>query len=845
MGEVFLVSKPENSPMLRMPLSKRTYFSSELWWLAIALWISIASLTSVTFLMDRLNQSFEKNANELMGADLLLRADQPLAPIFAQTATQYGLTTAKTTAFPTMVRFDQQAKLVALKAVTPSYPLRGKLVLKNQSTSLGAFEIWIDEPLANQLKVQLGDELELGNRTFKLVDIILKEPDRGAAFMNFSPRAMIRQDDLDATGLLGLGSRASYRLLLAGDQNLGFKSSQAQVSRFQEWTKDYIQQEQLRGVKIEELENGQPLAKKTIQQANKMMSLAALFTAMIAAVGIAISSHRYSAKHVLSVAVWRCFGASRQQILKSHLRPILLVGLGASVLGIAFGYVFHELLLYWLGSLIDPQMMPPSLWPIAWGFLVAATLLIGFSGPPLVQLTLISPVSALRQLDHVKSRWYFVSLATGLIAYGVLLTAIGNNIYLSLTVLASFVFGALGVMILAWLFSKWLGKSIQKLHLAPIGLKFMGQRMLGGTKFTVVQVTSLAIAMLALLLLTVIRTDVLSTWQSTITPESPNRFVLNISPDQKAELIDLLKREEVAANWDLYPMVRGRLIKINDQLVTSESFKDDSAKRLVDREFNLSYMQQLPEKNAIVAGKWLSASSDSQQVSMESGIMKSFGLKLGDQLSFDITGTVYNVRITSSRKLDWNSMRVNFFAIMPTSLLEQAPQSWIVAYRQAPNTRVDDLIVEKFPNISVINVEQTLTQINQMIGQLFYAVQSLFMFALLAGLIVLVITVFGVQAKRLREAAILKTYGADQRYLNRIWVYEFLLVGVIAGLLSGNIASLCAWFLAKKFLETEIVFPFWLTGLAVLIGITCSLISGLYLKYKISNVSTVKILQSY
>jgi putative ABC transport system permease protein len=744
-----------------------------------------------------------------------------------------------------MARFEDQSKLVSLKAVTENYPLRGQLTLKFGSNKLSSQEIWIDEQLAKQLDLTIGKMIELGNSEFKITDIILKEMDRGAAFMNFSPRVMIRAEDLSQTALLGLGSRANYRLLLAGKDTLDFRSVQIQVDEFQEWAKDYITQNQLRGVKIEGLENGQPIARKTIQQANRMMSLAALFTAMIAAVGIALSTHRYSQKNIISVAIWRCFGASRRQILFSHLKPLLLMGAFATLLGIGTGYLTHQLLLHWVGSLVSQEILPASFLPVIWAFLVAFTLLLGFSGPSLLELTMISPVTALRQLEQKKSKWYFLSVVASLTCYAVLLIAISRNIYLSLAVLGSFIAGAIIVIIFSWSISKWIGKVIAGLKRAPLGLKFIGQRMFGGAQFTVVQITSLSIAMLALLLLTVIRTDVLSTWQSSISPDAPNRFILNITPEQKTILVKQLEESDVGKGWDLYPMVRGRLVKVNQNIVTSESFSDENAKRLIDREFNLSYTQTLPIKNSVVAGQWFGEGSDPHEVSMEAGIMKSLGLKLGDQISFDVVGVNYDVKITSIRKLDWNSMRVNFFAIMPPMLLAESPQTWIIAYRQLPNTRVDDKLVEQFPNVSVINVEQTIGQVNQLLGQLFYAVQALFIFALLAGLIVLFISVFGMQTKRLREAAILKTYGADQNYLNRVWFYEFISVGVVAGFLSGNIAGISAWFLVKYFLEAEMNYPFWLIGLAMILGVVCSFISGLYLKYKISNVSTVKILQSF
>jgi len=809
----------------------------------IALIISVTAISSVTFLADRLQKSFSQKAHEMIASDLIVRGDHPIDEKFQEKSVKNGLQTANTVIFSTMMRYEQESKLVSLKAVSSTYPLRGKLTLRYSNENLVIGSAWIDQQLADIYQIKIGDEIALGEKKFKVSNFILQEPDRGAGFMNFAPRVMIHYEDLEQTKLLGLGSRATYRLLIAENETKSSAMSSVTLKEFQSWAQEYIQENNIRGISIENIENGQPLVRKTIDQANRFLSLVALLTGMIAAVGIALASRRYAKKQVTQTVVRKCFGASGYQILKGHIYVFFQIMLISSFIGLTCGYFLQEVLVNILQNLMDKNLPSPSGWPILWGFLVSFVLLIGFSFPPLYALTQVSPSVALRKENIVLKFNYLLSAGLGLMSYFLLLLWIANNVRLSLIVLGGFIVAYLVFIGCAFVASRLVGKYLSQGFYVMKGIRYAAQRISGSPFWVSFQISALGVAMLALLLLIVIRFNVLESWQASIPPNANNRFIINVLPEQKAEVESLLKSNLEQTDFDSYPMIRGRLVTINQREIRASDFSDANTQRLVEREFNLSYSKQVPVKNKLIAGKWFDQ-TDPHQVSMESGIMKSIGLKIGDELDFDIAGTVYKVKISSVRKLDWNSLRVNFFAMMPEELLKDAPQSWIMAFRQENNQRIDMDIIQRFPNITAVNVDESLSQAQGILKQLIFAIQVLFLFTLLAGAVVLMISLVSVQEQRMNEVAILKTLGADQTFLQRVWLFELLTCGGIAGILSGIFASFAGWYLSNYLLEVEMSYPFWIVFCGVFLGIGINWLVSFWLRLKTLNTSPMMILKS-
>ncbi len=826
-----------------LEFKKRFAIASEFIWLLIALVVSVTAITSVTFLSDRLQQSFSQKAREMIAADTIVRGDQMLDQAFENKAIELGLRVAKTTVFSTMMQVGKESKLVSLKAVSSSYPLRGNLTLEYRNSTIAPGQVWLDPQLAAIYQLKIGDLITLGEKQFIFSNLIKREPDRGAGFMNFAPRVMMHQADLLQTRLLGLGSRASYRLLIAGNENESLLQSDASIKIFSTWAKSFIDERKIRGVNIENLESGQPLLRKTIDQANRFLSLVALLTGMIAAVGISLASRRYAKKQIISTVVKKCFGASGFQIIKTHLYLFFLLMLCGGVLGVVFGFGLQEVLIRVMQNLLDKDLPSPTFWPVIWGLLVACVLLLGFALPPLLALTQVSPNMVLRKESINLKFNYLLTLGLGVSSYFFLLFWIANNLRLSLMVLGGFIGACVIFAGSAYLFARWIGKLLSHRQFSLPGIRFTGQRVAGDPTWVSFQITALGIAMLAILLLIVIRFNVLDAWQTSVPPDANNRFILNVLPDQKEAVEGILTQQLSRPDFDSYPMIRGRLMAINDREIRSADFADQNTQRLVDREFNLSYADKIPVKNRVISGSWFD-NSDSLQVSMESGMMKSLKLKLGDFLTFEVAGQAYRVKITSVRKLDWNSMRVNFFAMMPPALLKESPQSWIMAFRQESDQRVDMDLIYRFPNITSINIEESIKQAQDILKQLIFAIQVLFLFTLLAGFVVLMIALLSVQEQRMNEVAILKTLGASQEYLSRVWLLELFICGGIAGTLSGFFASFAGWYLSNYILEIEMSFPIWLTGLGMILGVVINSMATIWLRLKTLDASPNMILKT-
>jgi putative ABC transport system permease protein len=618
------------------------------------------------------------------------------------------------------------------------------------------------------------------------------------------------------------------------------------ITNFIAWADQEIQNKQLRGIKSEGVDNSQPLMRATLDRAEKFLSLVAMLTAMVAAVAIALAAKRYTTRQAQSAAVWKCLGASRRQLLWEHGRASLLIALIGGVGGAFLGWLGHQALLYFLGDLLVSDLPPTSIWPLIWSVMVSIILLIGFVWPPILSLSQISPLRVIRKevIVHAPSVWLLMLL--GLITFFGLLLLVAKDFKLASLTLGGFTFATILFLGVAWLMVKLASYLAEHTLLGrDVVQRFAWQSLSRRSLLTGLQVASLAIAIMALLLLAVVRQDLLNAWRSSSPPDAPNRFLINIQPEQKTALQkDLL--DSGVEKAILYPMIRGRLTHINEQLVLPQNYQDGRAQRLVDREFNLSYSAELPEKNKVVAGSWHGDTTQAE-LSIESGIAKTLQLKLGDQLIFDIAGLPIQAKITSIRQLDWGSMRVNFFAILPPSLMSEMPQTWITAYRQVARQDnqlpIDIALVAKYPNITVVDIESALNQVQDVLDRLSAAIELLFVFTIAAGVLVLIAALGATQDERLKDAALLKALGASRAQIQKSFFTELLVIGFVSGALAGAGAIAVGWSLAQFVFEISFPAPWMVLFYGAIFGMVICCIGGLWLQRKISNTSSVEVLR--
>ena len=796
--------------------------SKELKWLLVALIISVSALTSVSFLADRMHRAFEFDARQLLASDLLIAADQPLPVQLIEEAQSRQLRIAQTVVFPSMATAGEHSKLASLKAVSPEYPLRGSLQVEqvnSQAPTLSPVSgtVFVEPALLTNLHTKVGDSLRLGDRQFLISGVLTRDLDRGAAFMNFAPRVMMSLDDLKSTGLISLGSRVTYRLLLAGSDN--------QIAAYQQWANRYIETQNFRGLRIETLENAQPTMRKTLEKAEQFLSLIALLTAMIAAVAIGLSARRYMVGQADACAALKCFGATRATILKKQIKTLLTLGVVAAIVGSTLGYLVQEVLTGLLGNLLLGNLPSISIGPILWSILFTWVLLFGFAGPPLLGLANVSPMRLIRkefELATLATAWVAL-LAITTCAF--LIWVAARDWKLALWVGLSFA-GAIVIFSAAARGVLWL---LSKINPQNFALRFTITAMGRRAGFAVMQITALGIAMMAILMILLLRQDLLNAWQGNIPVDAPNRFMINIQGDQKVGISQTLEAGGVSKP-DFSPMVRGRLVELNGRDISSADYSEENAKRLIDREFNLSYTEQLPLGNRIVSGKWISG--DSPQVSIETGIAKTLKLKLGDQMTFEVAGEKISAPITSLRKLDWGSMRVNFFVIMPPSQLSALPQSWITSYYQNPNKETLDFqLSQAYPNLTLVDVSASLKQIQDVLNKLSAALGLLFAFTIVAAILVLIAAIAATQDERYRNAALLKAMGASRAVLTQIARIELLVIGFTAGLLAGIASGLAAWALGRFVMEIE----FNAFAQAILMGVAFGVMASMAAGYRFQN----------
>ncbi|MBK6385524.1 MAG: FtsX-like permease family protein [Rhodoferax sp.] len=800
--------------------------SGELRLLIAAVTLAVAALTAVGFFADRLKGGLQRDARQLLGGDAVVSSDNPTPEAFIAKARELGLTVAGTLGFPTMGRAPDAnggaSKLVALKVVEPGYPLRGSLKITRQpgtpETSTrdipAAGEAWVDAPLLESLGLKMGDTLLLGDASFRISTVIVIEPDRGAGFMNFAPRVMINRADVDATKLIQPASRLTYRMAVAG--------TDAQVKRFVDWADVEIKNRAVRGLRVESLEGGRPEMRQTLDRAEKFLNLVALLAALLSAVAVALAARGFAASHLDDCAMLRVLGLSQRTIAGAYAFEFALIGLFASALGVAIGYAVHFAFVLLLAGLVDAALPAASLWPVLFGLGMGLTLLFAFGLPPVLQLAQVPPLRVIRRdVGNLKPASIGV-LAVGVAGFAALLLAASSDLKLGLIAVGGFAAAVVVFAALGWLAVKALRWSVNE-STAPRWLVLATRQLSARPAYAVVQISALAVGLLALVLLVLLRTDLISSWRKATPPDAPNRFVINVMPDQ-SDAFQKALRDGGVAKYDWYPMIRGRLVAVNGKPVSPDDYTEDRAKRLVDREFNVSHSPVKPPNNDVVAGKWTDEEKDA--ISVEEGIATTLGLKMGDQLRFDMGGVQVESRITSLRKVDWGSMRANFFVIYPVSQLIDVPVTFMSAFK-APETKgFDNTLVRSFPNITNVDMTSTVAQIQRVLDQVIRAVEFLFAFTLAAGLVVLFAAVTATREERAREFAIMRAVGAQASLLRQVQRAELAGVGLLAGFLASIVATVVGWVLARYVFEFAWTVSLWVPLFGALSGAVLALAAG-------------------
>jgi len=790
----------------------RDWRSGELAVLLAALLVAVTALTGVGFFTDRIGQAVELRAAEVLAADLRLESGQPLDAKYLTLAGRRDIATASTVSFPSVVFFGEDSTLTSLRASGPGYPLRGRLKISNgpfeparETTALpGRGEAWLDSRLLARLGARIGDRVNVGATTFAVTRVLDYRPDQGSAFVDLAPSLLIGLADLEATELLGPGSRVTYSLLFAGKPSAirNFKAELAERRK--------------PGERLVDIEERSPQIRSSTERAGRFLNLSALITVLLAAVAVAMAARRYTQRHLDNVAVMKCLGAPQSLVLQVTVIELGLLALIAAAVGCALGFLAQEVLAWLVGDIVRAELPAPTAAPAIMGTVTALAILVGFALPPMLQLKRVPPARVLRRNLEPPPLRYSVSYGLALGALLAVLYWLVRDGWLVVYVAAG-VGGTLAVLFAAgWLLVRMAGRMRGAVGVAwRYGLANLARR----GRESIVQVVAFGLGLMVLLLLAVVRKDLLDDWRASLPENTPNYFMVNI-PTTETDAFAKFIGDQGLPRPELFPMIRARLTGINGKPVDKLGLQSDRAQGFAEREQNLSWAAKLQGDNRIVEGRWWTESDRGRKfVSVTTEYQEDLGLRLGDQLSFDVAGETLVAEIANFRKVQWDTFQPNFFLVFSPGTLDGMVGTWLTSIRLKPEQRplLADL-VHRFPSVSIFDIDSILAQIRDIMDRASLAVQYVFLFTLAAGITVLLAAIQATRDERRYESAMLRTLGASRRVVLAGVASEFTALGMLSGTLAALGATLAGWLLAEKVFHLEYTLDPWVWAIGLAAG---------------------------
>lgn len=771
----------------------------------LALILAVTSATIISVFSQRLDNAMLNKSTELLGADLRIQSREPLAKQWYQKAHDLGLETATTLEFPSVVLLNDEMALAAVKAVDEGYPLKGGLITTgnldlnaegNTNTGPETGQVWLEARLLALLDAQVGDLVEVGAIMLKISAVISHETDRAGNFYSLSPRLMMNLEDVATAKLVQPGSRVSWRMLVAGDS--------LAIIKLQQQLKPLLASHQT----FESLtDNNQALA-ASLAKARSYLSLAAMLAIILAGIAIAMAAQDYARHHFDSSALLRTLGASRSYVTRLYLYQLVYLALLATGIGLVLGYFGQQVLTGILASTFK-QALPTaelSAWFIA--SLTAPVTLLGFALPPLLRLGRVSPLRVLRrELEPMAwNSWAIYGL--GLAMMVLLSYWFSQNLTMTLLIILG---GFLILLLLLFVlqFALFALDKITPLAKMNLSMRFAWLQINRDRYRSAIQILAFALTIMVMLVIAIVRNDLLEDWQKNLPQNSANFFAMNIQGFQ----VEDYQQDLESAGFTIstaFPMVPGRLIAINEIAVKEDPlYAKDPA---VQRDLVLSGGSELPIGNILMEGEWFDSHAD-KEVSIAESLAKRLQLKLGDSLSFDIAGQVVVAKITSIRKVDWGSMKPNFYILFSQNIVDQLPLNYLTSFYVPPELSVSlTSIIRNYPGITLLDMSQVLIQVQTLLAQVTLAVEYLLALVLLAGFLVLLAALHSSLDDRLQQGAVLRTLGAKRQQLRQMQWIEFLLLGALAGIIATVGAEIICWLLYQHLFQLEYQwhFQYWL-----------------------------------
>ncbi|MFT4246862.1 MAG: FtsX-like permease family protein [Pseudomonas sp.] len=807
-----------NVPRQALRAVRREFLAGDLLTVFAALVLGVAVMTAVGTLVERVTRALTSSAAEVLGGDLGVTGRQDIPQAFADEAARRGLRSTRMVAFPSVLFHSQASQMATIRAVGAGYPLRGQLLVSREATATSGTpdgppppgQAYADPRLMEALGLRLGDALEFGAGTLRVTGVLRAEPDTSGELLQLSPPLMVNRADVDAAGLLGPGSRASYRLMFAGAPDA--------IAALRDWLGPRAKAYRLVG--IEDTQRGMRAA---FDRAGRFLSLSALLAVLLSGVATALAANRFALHRIDAVAVLRCLGARQRDILLSLALQLLLVAVPACAAGIALGMLAQEGLVQALGSLVPERLPLPPAMPALTGAGIGLVLLLGFGLPPLLRLRDVPPM-------RVLNRSFATTPPSSLLTYAAALAAT-----LALTLhatgdapLAGWVLGGLAALALA-------AGGLGALLLA--GIRALQHRLHGPWRLglaaltrrralSVVQLVGLSLSLCALLLLAVVGPGLLGQWRERLPADTPNYFLMNIQPEQtgavRRHLATLGVRDAA-----LEPFGTGRLVAINERPPRRLDRGPDDDGDGEDRPINFSWRHAFPAANTLTAGRFWTAGSTAAEASVEEGWAQRYGIGLGDRITLQLGEQQRSFTVTSLRKADWDSFRVNFFLLLNAGAVGDAPYN-LISSLHLPAVKAPQLagLTRELPNVSVLDIDAILSRVREVMAQVGQAVQLVMGFSLLAGLLVLLAALQATAGERRYDSAVLRTLGASAAQLRGAVLVEFGALGLCAALLAVAAAAGIGVAVARQAFELAFSPPWPALLLGGAAGVVLSMFAG-------------------
>jgi putative ABC transport system permease protein len=751
--------------------------AGELRVLFAALVIAVAASTAIGYFGARLNDAMLLRATEFLGADLVLQGSAPATPEQIEAGVSLQLEHARVVTFSSVIATDDNLQLASIKAADDPYPLRGELrsapaPYQPEQPGPGPRpgEAWAEARLFAALNLQIGDHIEVGSKQLKLTRVLTYEPDRAGDFYSLTPHVLMHLDDLEATGVVQPGSRVRYRELWRGPA--------AQLEAYADALKADLQAHQ----RIETAKDGNRQIGSALGKAERYLNLASLAAVLLAGVAVALSAARFAARRYDASALLRCLGLSRREALTLYALQLGYLGVLASAAGALAGWAAQHGLFYLLRNLVVSEVPPATLWPALAGIATGLVALAGFSLPPLAALGRVPPLRVLRRdmLPVPPSSWLVYGAA--IIALGLIMWRLSLDLKITLALLGG---GLLATLVLGGLALLALRALRRVLSGAALHWRLGLGQLLRHPLAAAGQALAFGLILLAMALIGLLRGELLDTWQNQLPADAPNHFALNILP---ADRDAFTSRVEAISSHaaPLYPVVPGRLIEINGEPVRQLVSKDSQGERAIRRDLSLTWAQELPPDNRLVAGDWWNGErGELPGVSVEAELAESLQLALGDRLRFTVGGITRDVVVTSLREVNWDNFQPNFYMIFEPGTLQDMPTTYMTSFH-LPEGRDRELVslARAFPSATILQVEALLAQLRGILAQVSLAVEYVLMFVLAAGLAVLFAGLQATLDERIRQGALLRALGAERSLLQKARRTEFGVLGAASGLLA-------------------------------------------------------------